>query len=371
VTAFLGLAAPAAAQTEPAGFADWTKGSATAVEGTLLGRSIAFTAVEAGPNSVLDGTSTKFASPLFAPQLALSDAPELLLRDAGTFTLSFGAPVVDPVIHVSDLRSSLHFPVGTRIVKRGGSPALTVDRHEVSFLGIDPVDGSFQLLGTFSSLPIQTIFTAGFVDPTFFQVGATLAPEPQPTPVPTPPSTPVPVATPVAGVSLLSQTTSGQVLIRPPGQRTFVPLTPGATVPVGTLVDTSRGRVMLQSLVAGAVQSMTVAGGLFVVRQAGGGPPELRVTTPPGQQRACASRRRGVVRKLTVTVSKGIVRTAPAKGLVTGRDASWTTSDRCDGTLTKVTQGRVTVRNGRRTVTVRAGRSYLIKARLFAARRGT
>ena len=70
-----------------------------------------------------------------------------------------------------------------------------------------------------------------------------------------------------------------------------------------------------------------------------------------------------------MTVAKGIVRTVPKKGLVIGRDASWTTSDRCDGTLTRVTRGRVTVRHGRRNVTVRAGRRYLIKARLFAARR--
>lgn len=41
----------------------------------------------------------------------------------------------------------------------------------------------------------------------------------------------------------------------------------------------------------------------------------------------------------------------------------------CDGTFTQVTTGRVTVRAGKTTRTVRAGQNYLIKARLFAARR--
>jgi hypothetical protein len=47
----------------------------------------------------------------------------------------------------------------------------------------------------------------------------------------------------------------------------------------------------------------------------------------------------------------------------------YSVSDRCDGTLTQVDKGRVSVRSGKRTKTVRAGQRYLIKARLFAARR--
>jgi hypothetical protein len=55
--------------------------------------------------------------------------------------------------------------------------------------------------------------------------------------------------------------------------------------------------------------------------------------------------------------------------VIKGANAAWTVSDRCDGTLTKVRTGRVTVRAARRTLTVRAGQRYLLKARLFAARR--
>ena len=47
-------------------------------------------------------------------------------------------------------------------------------------------------------------------------------------------------------------------------------------------------------------------------------------------------------------------------------------SDRCDGTLTQVTAGTATVYDAARrtTVKVRAGRSYLAKARLFAGTQG-
>ena len=59
------------------------------------GRSIEV-AASIGDTSVLDGSSTVFASALFTPPLPTSDAPDLRLMDAGTFRLSFGAPMLDP-----------------------------------------------------------------------------------------------------------------------------------------------------------------------------------------------------------------------------------------------------------------------------------
>jgi hypothetical protein len=43
------------------------------------------------------------------------------------------------------------------------------------------------------------------------------------------------------------------------------------------------------------------------------------------------------------------------------RGTAWYTEDRCDGTLTRVSQGSVSVRDlvNHRTVIVRAGHSYL------------
>jgi hypothetical protein len=47
------------------------------------------------------------------------------------------------------------------------------------------------------------------------------------------------------------------------------------------------------------------------------------------------------------------------------RGTKWDVIDRCDGTLTKVSRGRVVVRDFRRkrNVTVRAGKRYLARAR--------
>jgi hypothetical protein len=51
--------------------------------------------------------------------------------------------------------------------------------------------------------------------------------------------------------------------------------------------------------------------------------------------------------------------------LAAATGTAWVTEDRCDGTLTRVASGTVQVRDfGRgRTVTVRAGQSYLARAR--------
>ena len=79
------------------------------------------------------------------------------------------------------------------------------------------------------------------------------------------------------------------------------------------------------------------------------------------------------MRSLTTT-AKGVFRTVggaatatPAKGTTT-----FSTVDRCDGTLTQVGRGRVAVvakKTGKRQV-VTAGRAYIVRARLFAARKG-
>ena len=92
--------------------------------------------------------------------------------------------------------------------------------------------------------------------------------------------------------------------------------------------------------------------------------------TPPGSARACAASsapRKGVVRRLTIA-AKGVFRTVGAAAPAKGRGATWSIADRCDGTLTRAIRGRVSVRHGSRTVTVRPGRSYLARARLFGAR---
>ena len=77
---------------------------------------------------------------------------------------------------------------------------------------------------------------------------------------------------------------------------------------------------------------------------------------------ASASRSRKV-RKLWGRDKGGRFRTHGRHSQATVRGTRWLTVDRCDGTLTRVTSGAVSVRDYRRhrTVLVRAGHSYLAR----------
>ena len=70
------------------------------------------------------------------------------------------------------------------------------------------------------------------------------------------------------------------------------------------------------------------------------------------------------MRKLWGRDSGGSFRTHGRHSQATVRGTRWLTVDRCDGTLTRVTSGAVSVRDFRRhrTVLVRAGHSYLARA---------
>jgi hypothetical protein len=181
---------------------------------------------------------------------------------------------------------------------------------------------------------------------------------------------------PVAGVNSIVRLLAGDVSVTLPGGA-VVPLQGVASIPVGAVVDARKGRVLLRSASggrrAGRIQRATVSAGIFKIRQARarrGGPPvatTLLLQTPRGAARACARRaRKGVVRTLSV-VARGRFRTVAGASTATATSAAWRTTDRCDGTLTTVTRGRVrlTLKGRRTTTTLTAGRSHLARAPLF------
>jgi ferric-dicitrate binding protein FerR (iron transport regulator) len=102
------------------------------------------------------------------------------------------------------------------------------------------------------------------------------------------------------------------VKIKLPGSDELFELEDGQQVPAGSTFDTSKGRVNLQAA---------------------------------GSQRAW--------------FYQGVFSSATVPG------TRWLVEDRCNGTLTRVTEGRVAVRDfvRKRTVIVRAGRQYLAKRR--------
>ena len=217
--------------------------------------------------------------------------------------------------------------------------------------------------------------------------------QPGPGPGPGPDTLPAPVL----GVSFNVQRLQGEVfvsvppcssatrrLIRGPWAsaavpglkgRRFIPLQEARQVPIGSLLDTRRGTAGVVSArnSSGATQLGRFSAGVFQVLQSRArrarGLTELRLkgssfsrcrTAGRGAQ-ASAGRR---IRRLRSNAG-GRFRTRGRHSAATVRGTKWTTTDRCDGTLTTVTRGRVAVRDFRRqkTIIVTAGKRYLAEAR--------
>lgn len=201
---------------------------------------------------------------------------------------------------------------------------------------------------------------------------------------------------PIAGERVNIDVVSGEVLVKFPASRAlkqagetgFVPLKGQATVPVGSTVDTRKGTVAMSSAQngRGTTRDAKLSAGIFLIRQqrAKTGSAavvglDLVLQAPLGAEAACArssrsgpikGRSRNTVRSLTAATTKGLYRVVGGAAITTAPDATWVTRDRCDGTRTEVGRGRVSVydREEKTTVRVPAGRSYLVKAKLFAAR---
>jgi hypothetical protein len=192
-----------------------------------------------------------------------------------------------------------------------------------------------------------------------------------PAPLPGTELVPAPAAAPQLGRSVAVAPASGTVLVRVPGATRAAALGDNASVPVGSIVDTRAGTVKLQTaLPAGATQTGTFHGGLFEVRQpvGGHGMTELVLrgalpTCPAGGARTAAVTRRRPPRSLWGHDRHGRFRTRASNSVITVRGTTWFVSDRCDGTLTRVTSGSVRVRDlrtGRSTI-VRAGQRHLAR----------
>jgi streptogramin lyase len=171
----------------------------------------------------------------------------------------------------------------------------------------------------------------------------------------------------------------GTVRVKAPGGG-WETMDPGEEMPLAATFDTRQGAVSLTSAgCRGNTQTGRFGGGLFTLRQPRSGCGRVDVYLRGGRFSACprpAVRRRARggsvasasrsrrVRKLWGRDRGGRFRTHGRHSQATVRGTRWLTVDRCDGTLTRVTQGAVAVRDFRRhrTVVVRAGHSYLARA---------
>jgi hypothetical protein len=181
-----------------------------------------------------------------------------------------------------------------------------------------------------------------------------------------PPRSPFsPAAPPRAGVDATLTVLSGTVLVTVGGIPT--PLTGSANVPLGTTIDARKG--VLRVATSGN-RSAQLAAAIFAIKQKGNGTPDISIATPAGASRACAKVSKGVVRQLKATI-KGRQRVIAAAATITSGSASYTVADTCTGTRVKVTKGSAAVldKGRKRTITVRKGKTYTAKARLFGAKR--
>jgi hypothetical protein len=208
-----------------------------------------------------------------------------------------------------------------------------------------------------------------------FATATAAAPVP-PAPLPTQTSAgSATAAPPVLGESVNVAVRTGTVKVKVPGAAGYTTLTDLSSLPVGSILDTRDGSVTLRSaLPDGSTQAGIFHGGLFEIRQpqGAGGLTELvlrgALTGCPsaGARAAAASKKkkRKPPRRLWGSDSKGKFRTRGGNSVATVRGTAWYVEDRCDGTLTRVSKGSVSVYDsGRhRTVLVRAGHSYLARS---------
>jgi hypothetical protein len=160
---------------------------------------------------------------------------------------------------------------------------------------------------------------------------------------------------------------SGRVTIRFPGTVRFVPLAGTLQIPLGSEIDTTDGFVRLTTARdrSGETQAATFYEGRFIVRQGGGREPVTELRLSGGNFSRCGLAA-GSGRHLWGREGgrRGKYRTRGRWSSGTVRGTTWLTRDTCAGTLTRVTKGRVIVRDfvRKRTVVVRAGHRYLARA---------
>ncbi len=189
---------------------------------------------------------------------------------------------------------------------------------------------------------------------------ATASPQPTVSPTPTPTATPTPTPTPVVNRTVVVSEQSGTVLVRLPGSSRFVALDAAQGIPVGSTVDARKGVVVLTSIpkAGAAPETARFWDGIFRISQSAG----ITTLTLTEQLAPCSSRARAAQKKPKTRKlwgdGKGKFRTKGRYSAATVRGTKWLVTDGCRYTRTRVTQGVVTVTDGRKRIIVRKGKSY-------------
>jgi hypothetical protein len=195
--------------------------------------------------------------------------------------------------------------------------------------------------------------------------------------VPPPPVEPSVVPSPGPQKTATLAPVTGIVLLKKPGAGNFVRVRDKRRIPVGSIVDTRKGKAQLTSAadVKGRTRSAAFRAGVFKLREDRPTATDLQLVgghfegcrsgdARKGATAVSARRRRRTVRRLSGE-GQGDFRTDGRYSSTSVIGTSWAIEDRCDGTLTRVFKGIVSVRDfvRHRTIVVKAGNTYLARPR--------
>ena len=186
---------------------------------------------------------------------------------------------------------------------------------------------------------------------------------------------PAPIATPapVQDRTVVVRATRGTVVYRVPGSTTTREVDGAASIPTNSIIDTTKGSIVLSSRVNGAEQQGTFYGGEFKVKQVKGtGMTQLHLkgemdcsTADPAKATKSAAKKARKRRHVWGQDSGGRFETHGKDSVATVRGTKWLTTDTCAGTVVKVYEGAVSVRPraGGKAVLVKAGGRHFTPAR--------
>jgi hypothetical protein len=174
---------------------------------------------------------------------------------------------------------------------------------------------------------------------------------------------------PVLDKGVVGQVKSGTILIEPPGSRTFIRLTGTQFIPMGSTVDATHGKVLMNSAVDSHGDTATgiFYAGVFKVTQTIPKPKATTVLTLAGPRpggchtiRALIARHRPRSRRLWGSAN-GSFRAVGTNASASERGTTWLTEDECAGTLISVTQDSVLIDDfsHHRKFVLRAPHSFL------------
>jgi DNA-binding beta-propeller fold protein YncE len=175
---------------------------------------------------------------------------------------------------------------------------------------------------------------------------------------------------PVYGSTVNVGKVAGAVTVKLPGEEKAFDLTTEVQVPVGTIIDTTFGKVNLTAAKnpSGTLQSARFFDGRFKVLQPRHGRPitVLKLKNPVACGRTTRSRASasGSKDRGLWGSGKGNFRSVGRHGSATVTGTIWWAQDRCDGTLFRVKRGVVTIRDFtlHRKLKLHAGERYLAAA---------